>query len=154
MTFKYTKQSAYDSAAFTSRQLIRTAASTAGAAATVGSWKVPRNMTLWGAGGEIAVNGTSTYTVTNTLNGVVTDTTTYTNATLLTFYRVSGTSTTTFSSAYTCCIGTATPAQIVALTNTGNYSIALSQGDQLYALGGTDATATVNGLYDVSYTPE
>ncbi len=153
MTVKFTKQAAYDQSVYLGRHLVRTAVSSAGASGTVGKWYVPRAMTLWGFGGEMVANGTSTYTITNTANGVVTDTTTHTNgSTVLTFYWVSGTTTTTYSGVNTVLIGTNTPVNI-ASAGTARNGVQLSAGDLLYALNGTDATATTIGIYEVSFGP-
>jgi hypothetical protein len=154
MAYQINKQVAYDNAVYVARQKLALAASTAGSGGTFGRYVAQGNEVLFAAGASQVTAGTSTYTTTDTslVSGVVTVTTnTTTAATLITPFRVSGTSTTT---GITFPVGASRTANFSALTtNAGSVGITLSQGDVIYMTNGTDATAVSIPVWEIGFAP-
>lgn len=150
MAYQPTKNQAYDHQIYLSRQLVQLANSTAGASGTFGRYVARGNEILYSAGAYQVTAGTSTYTTTDTLGGVV-STNTSIAATLITPFRVSGTSTTTGATFAISTSGTRQNNWTELTTATGG--IALSAGDVVYMVNGTDATAVSAPQWEIGFAP-
>jgi len=136
MSLQPTKNQAYDAALYQStryRQAL--AVSAAGSGGTFGRYVARGDEQLLSMGAFQVVAGTSTYTTTDTVGGVVSTNTT-TAATLVTPFRVSGTATTTGA---TFRVGAGITHN---WSSFGTGGVALVAGDVIYMTNGTDATAT------------
>jgi len=156
------KNVSYDNAVSIARQYVTLPVSAAGASGTFGKYYARGNETVWGAWGMQVTAGTSTYTTTNSFVSNGTSTTavnTNTAATLVQAYRVSGTTTTTWSTFVVAAANGANGA--VALQNftatgtaaNGTGGTNLVAGDLIYMLNGTDATAVSLPMWEMSVTP-
>ena len=136
MSLQPTKNQAYDAAVYQATRYRQAAAvSGAGSGGTFGRYVARGDEQLLSVGAYQVVAGTSTYTTTDTVGGVVSTNTT-TAATLVTPFRVSGTSTTT---------GATFPVGAGKLHNWSSFGtggVSLLAGDIVYLTNGTDATAT------------
>jgi len=161
MPFQSTKNAAYDNAVSLARFPVTLQRSAAGSGGTFGQYYARGNELLWSLGAVAITTGSSTYTTTTTVlssGAVATTTNTYTAATLVQGYRVSGTTTTTFQTfAVANSNSTNGTMALYNYTNAGNVNagggVALTAGDLLYMVNGTDATAVVQPVYEMSIAP-
>jgi hypothetical protein len=161
MPFQTQKNQAYDNAVTLARYPVTLARSAAGSGGTFGQYYARGNEILWDVGASQITAGTSTYTTTTTtLSGgaLTTAVNTNTAATLITGYRVSGTSTTTFQPYVVANVNSTNGTMSLnGFTNAANVNagggVLLSAGDFLYQINGTDATAVTQPLYTMSIAP-
>jgi len=134
---------------------------TAGSGGTSEIYFARGNEVLWSIGARQVTAGTSTYTTTTTFLSTGSSTTainTYTAATLIQPFRVSGTATTTFQTfAVAAANGTnGTEARqnfTAAATTAAGGGILLSAGDQVYYTNGTDTTAVTAPMLELGEAP-
>lgn len=161
MPFQTAKNAAYDNAISLARFPVTLQRNAAGSGGTFGQYYARGNELLWSLGAVAITTGSSTYTTTTTVitgGTSATTTNTHTAATLIQGYRVSGTSTTTFQ---TFPVANANSTNGVEArnnyTNAANVNagggVALVAGDLLYMVNGTDATAVVQPVYEMSIAP-
>ena len=153
MAYQVTKNVAYDNAVTLARWQVALAVSTAGSGGTFGKYTARGNETLYSMGAFQVVAGTSTYTTTDTgsptATGAAVTTNTTTAATLIQYFRVSGTSTTTFP---TFVVSTQGSKQNNFTAPAGGGGVALTAGDLIYATNGTDTSATSIPVLEFGYT--
>jgi hypothetical protein len=161
MPFQTAKNAAYDNAVSLARFVVTLTKTTAGSGGTSDIYWARGNELLWSVGGRQVVAGTSTYTTTTTvITGGTSATSTNTNtaATLVQAYRVSGTSTTTFQTFPIATANSTNGAEARQnYTNAANVNagggVALSAGDQVYLVNGTDGSATYVPVLELSIAP-
>ena len=155
------KNVAYDNAMTLARFSVPMTKTTAGSGGTSEIYWARGNEILWSVGARQVTAGTSTYTTTTTLISTGTSTTvvnTYTAATLLQPYRVSGTTTTTFQTVPIAAANSTNGTEARQnYTNAANVNagggVALSAGDQIYYVNGTDATAVTAPVLEMGIAP-
>jgi hypothetical protein len=161
MPFQTTKNAAYDNAVYMSRWFKTVTKTTAGSGGTSEIYFARGNEILWSVGARQVTAGTSTYTTTSTTLSTGSSTTainTYTAATLIQPFRISGTSTTTFQTfavaAANGANGTEARNNFTATgTSATGGGVALVAGDQIYYTNGTDATAVSSPVLEMSFAP-
>jgi hypothetical protein len=161
MPFQTTKNQVYDHAVTIERLFVPMTKTTAGSGGTSEVYFARGNEILWSIGARQVTAGTSTYTTTTTTlaaGAVSTTTNTYTAATLIQPFRISGTSTTTFQTFAVAAANGANGTEArqnftnASGVNAGGGQL-LTAGDQVYYTNGTDATAVTTPVLEFSVAP-
>lgn len=161
MPFQTTKTTAYDNAVSLARQELPMTKTTAGSGGTSEIYWARGNEILWDIGAKQVTAGTSTYTTTTTVLSTGSSTTvinTYTAATLIQPFRVSGTTTTTFQTFAVAAANGANGTEArqnftSAATAAAGGGTLLLAGDQIYYTNGTDATAVTTPMLGLGIAP-
>jgi hypothetical protein len=161
MPFQTNKNAAYDNAVYLARYAIPLTKTAAGSGGTSEIYFARGNEILWSIGARQVTAGTSTYTTTTTTLTTGSSTTvvnTYTAATLIQPFRVSGTTTTTFQTFAVAAANSTNGTEArqnytnAAGVNAGG-GVSLLPGDQIYYTNGTDATAVTAAVLELGVAP-
>lgn len=161
MPFQTTKTTAYDNAVSLARQELPMTKTAAGSGGTSEIYWARGNEILWDIGAKQVTAGTSTYTTTTTVLSTGSSTTvinTYTAATLIQPFRVSGTTTTTYQTFAVAAANGANGTEArqnftAAATAAAGGGTLLLAGDQIYYTNGTDATAVTTPMLGLGIAP-
>jgi hypothetical protein len=161
MPLQTLKNAAYDNAVYLARYSEPMTKTAAGSGGTSEVYFARGNEILWSIGARQVAAGTSTYTTTTTFLSTGSSTTavnTYTAATLIQPFRVSGTTTTTFQTFAVAAANGANGTEArqnytAAAAAAAGGGVILSAGDQIYYTNGTDATAVTTPMLELSLAP-